>query len=381
MDSQELRSLLARIRRRWFAQVALCNIGRAAAAAAVPVAAALTVDYVFAPEGGALVLLAAVTTVFSLGLACVMLARMQRRPDDRHVARFVEERAAQIEGTAPLDDALVSAVDVVEQPAGVPHAAFAPIILAGGVERLRSIDPSQIITPRSMRRAAMQAAGGAAVLLAGLLLGSPALLRAADTARVRYFPESVVVDVLPGTTRVPAGSPLRIRAAVRNASGNVTRFPPSLIVSAEGDSRTVRMTPVGDAFEYAFESVDRSFSYKVSAGSAVSSDYSITALFPPRVTRIDLRYAYPSFTGWQPREEEDGGDIYGPAGTRVRVRIHTDKPVTGARLALARKRGAGLPLRPAGEQMVEAEIVLEADDSYRVALADGDGLRSDGDTE
>ena len=48
----------------------------------------------------------------------------------------------------------------------------------------------------------------------------------------------------------------------------------------------------------------------MSAGHARSADYTVTALFPPRVTRIDLIYAYPAFTGLAPRTEEDGGDIY-----------------------------------------------------------------------
>ena len=40
---------------------------------------------------------------------------------------------------------------------------------------------------------------------------------------------------------------------------------------------------------------------------------------PPGVEQIDLRYEYPPAFGMEPREEQDGGDIYGPAGTRVRV--------------------------------------------------------------
>ena len=45
----------------------------------------------------------------------------------------------------------------------------------------------------------------------------------------------------------------------------------------------------------------------------------MTVMRPPRVERIDLRYEFPAALGMPPRDEEDGGDIYGPAGTRVRV--------------------------------------------------------------
>jgi hypothetical protein len=343
--------------------------------AAVPVLAAVSVEYLLAPEGWALVLLAVVTAIASVGLAGMALWRMQRRPDDRHVARFIEERA-----NPPLDDALVSAVDLIEQPDN-DAAGFAPMIVANAVKRLRQIDPSHVIPARAVRRAIAQAAGGLALLALGLSLGAPPLSRAVDTARVRLFPGSILVEVLPGDARVPAGSPLRIRAVIRVGSGAVSRFPPSLTVSAGEEERTVRMSPTGDGFEFPFESVDRTFTYRVSAGSAVSSDYTVTALFPPRVEQIDLRYAYPAFTGLAVREEEDGGDIYAPVGTRVRVRIRTDKPIAAGQLAMARAGGAPLALRQAGERLLEGELILKQDDSYRVALADSDGLRSAGDTE
>jgi hypothetical protein len=97
------------------------------------------------------------------------------------------------------------------------------------------------------------------------------------------------------------------------------------------------------------------------------------------VRRIDVRYVYPSFTRMAPREEEDGGDVYAPAGTRVRVRVHTDRPTAAGQLAMG--RASALPLRASGEQALDAEFVVQADDAYRVMLRDADGLSSSGDTE
>ena len=377
----ELQSLIAQVRRRWFVQVALWHAGRAAAFASVPVFAALLVDVVFTLEGGALIAIAAVTTVASLGLAAWVLHRMQRRPDDRHVARFIEERVAAASEVGPLDDALVSAVDVAEAPAESPAAAFVPLIVASAVHRLRDIPPEMVIPPAAIRRSAMQSIAGTVALTLALVLGAPALLRAVDTARVRLFPGSIVVEVVPGSVRVPAGTPVRIRATLRGGESTIARFPPALTVAAGGEQRTVRMMPQDGAFEFAFESIDRSFTYRVTAGAARSDEYTVTALFPPRVKRIDVGYAYPSFTGLPPREEEDGGDIYAPVGTRVRIRVHADKPIASGHMALRTARGAPLAMRPAAERVLEAELVLKADDSYRIALADRDGLRTSGETE
>ncbi len=138
------------------------------------------------------------------------------------------------------------------------------------------------------------------------------------------------------------------------------------------------MVPDGDGFAFAFESVDRSFTYTVAAGAARSSSYSVTALFAPRVRQIDLDYTYPPFTGLKPRTEEDGGDIYAPAGTRVRLRIRTDKPVASGEIAMS---SAGAALRSAGDCLLEGDLVLTKDDSYRLRLVDDDGLRASGDTE
>ena len=91
----------------------------------------------------------------------------------------------------------------------------------------------------------------------------------------------------------------------------------------------------------------------------------MTALSAPHVTRIDLGYVYPSFAGLAPREEQDGGDIYAPAGTRVRLRVHADKPLVAGQLTLGGDRT--VPLRPASDGTGEAEITLASDDSYRVS--------------
>src|SRR4029450_12538156 len=98
-----------------------------------------------------------------------------------------------------------------------------------------------------------------------------------------------------------------------------------------------------------------------------------------RVTRIDLHYTYPAFSHLPPRDEQDGGDVYAPAGTRVRLAIHTDKPIATGHLALG--SSAVLPLRGIDDCRAEAELVLSKDDSYRIRLADLDGLDSSGEAE
>jgi hypothetical protein len=372
-QQSELRALLAAVRQRWFRLVALRSVARATAWASAPVLAAVALDRLVPLHGLPLVLLAAATLVLSFAAVGRVIWRMQRRPDDRRVARFVEEHAA-----GEFDDALVSAVDVIESPSVHEREMFVPLILADAIRRLRAVDPARIVDPPAIRRAALEAGAGVVLLLCAAALSAPSLSRAVEAARVRFFPGSIALDVQPGDARIAAGAPFRVRAVLHGRAGDLTHVTPSLEVGIGADRRSVEMVRAAGAFEFTIDAVTKSFTYTVAAGSARSREYTVTALTAPRVKRIDLHYAYPAFSGLASRDEQDGGDIYAPSGTRVRLQIHTDRPVTSGTLAVG---AAGSALRIAGDRLLEGEIILTRDDSYRVALADADGLRSRGSTE
>jgi hypothetical protein len=80
----------------------------------------------------------------------------------------------------------------------------------------------------------------------------------------------------------------------------------------------------------------------VTAGSAASPEFSVEVIRPVRVSRIDVRYDYPDGIGLEPHTEEDGGDIFAPAGTKVQLTIATDKPLAHGQVRLA--DGQTLPL-------------------------------------
>jgi hypothetical protein len=240
------------------------------------------------------------------------------------------------------------------------------------------MDPAAVISHAAMRRAAVQAASAAGVLALAVALAAPWLARAGGTAWVALFPGSVDISVHTGDARVVAGRPLRIVASLSGRGADLLTVIPNLVVSADGQERAVPMHRAGGGFAYTFESIDRSFTYRVAAGKAASAPYSVTALFPPRVTQIDVRYDYPAYTGLQPRDEADAGDIYAPAGTKVRLTVRTDKPLATAALALSGGRQVAMSPADGG---AAAEMVLAKEEGYRVRLTDTDGLSSRGDTE
>jgi hypothetical protein len=375
----QLRTFIASVRRRWFASVLLRTVGLGALAGSVPLILALAVDRLTQPQGRALVLLAAGSLTLPLVLLGWSLYRMQRRPDDGRVARFIEEQAALVPGAEPLDDAIVTAVGVALM-AEERRPALHGLVVAAANHKLSGLTPSSIVPPSTLRRAGLIAAVGMLVLGVATWRAIPSLVAAAETAWLMWSPDSIQIDVLPGDTRVPAGGPVRIRAVVKIAGRVLTRLEPTLTVSASGSQRTVPMPRHDSGFEFAFESVDRTFSYRITAGSRVSREFTVSALFPPKVKRIDAHYEYPSFTGLAPRDEEDSGDLYAPEGSRVRLRVHTDKPVESGVMSIA-DGAKTTAFRKTGKTELEAEIQLTKDEAYRVQLTDADGLRGGADTE
>jgi archaellum component FlaC len=367
----DLRRRLHVIRRRWFAAVALQNGARIFAAAAVIVALAAIADRWTSPADGAILLLAlAVLAAIAVAIGLVWWP-YRRRPDDLRVARFVEERCPD------LDDSIATAVDIARRDADEAQDSFAPLVVDTAVRRLRDLDPARVVDSSLLRSAAVRAVAAAAVLASVLVLGRSFIGHAIEAARIRYFPGTIAISVQPGDLRIAAGRPLRILAKINGGAAALSRVTPVLSLESGGQTRSVPMESNADGYDVRIDAVDRSFAYRVHAGAAASRPYTITALFPPRVKRIEARYEYPSFTKLPDRREPEAGDLYGPAGTRVRLTITVDKPVTQGRLALAEGKPA-LPLGRVDDRTLESTLTLQEDGAYRVALADADGLTSEG---
>jgi hypothetical protein len=376
---QELQVLLEAIRRRWFARELASTLGRAAAVGAVPLFAAAAAVRLVRPGPGAVAAMVVVALAAAMAAALIVVRRMPRRPTDSQVARFVEEQVSCAEGPTACDpDSLVSAVRVLENPDG-NTGRFAGPIVARATAVLRAIEPGNVVPSDSLRRGFRNAALGGAVLVIAVAMLAPSLQRAGALAWITLFAGSIRVSVATGDARVRGGQPLTISARLEGRGAHLLSVGPELVVSSAGESHTVPLARTADgSFAYRFESVDRSFSYKVVAGRAASQAYQVTALFPPRVTRIDLRYDYPAFSGLAPRIEEDGGDVYGPPGTGVHLTVHVDKPIASGALAFA--GGAPVPL-VLEDGRVEADFVLARDDAYRVTLKDVDGIGAPGEVE
>jgi hypothetical protein len=364
---QELLAVLARVRRRWQTMRLLYAVRRTALAACGALLGALLAHWLMQPQAGALVLLWAVAAALVLVLVVAVAVSLASRPRDLQIARLIEERCDE------LEDSLVTAVAAGAAGHASPMSAA---VVHQAVERVGSVDLNRVISWRVLRRTAFVAAAAIAALAVALVFSAPPAGQAVRAAGIYLFPERLGLAVRPGDATVVEGQPFRVVARV--SSG--VPVEPLLRLTVGSQWRDLPMEPSAEGFTTTVERVDRDFHYVVTAAGATSTEYAVTVLHPPRVEQIDLHYEYPAAFGMKPRDEEDGGDVYGPAGTRVRITVRPTKPVRAARLALTGGKAIPLTWRP-DLNALQGDMTIAEDGSYRVALADADGLQNPGDTE
>jgi hypothetical protein len=368
----QLRAMLDAVRTRWQRVALLRAWALGATTAGAMLLVGLLAVWLIAPDGLGLVLVAAVVlTLAALSLVLALLP-IRRSPSDIRIARFIEEQAG------GLDDVLVTAVErALTTPAADAPPPIAERVMADAARVAQGIALTDVIRLATVRRAAAAAALGCIALAVSAALFAPSAVRAGRVAGAYLFPRWYTIDVTPGSTKVRAGTPLTIAARIAGLDGGLV---PMLTLAAGGESRTVRMAP-GDLpgeFMLTLTNLASSFTYEVSAAGSRSATYTVTVVRPPKVARIDLRYEYPQELGLQPHTETDGGDIYAPAGTTVRMRVVADKPIRQGRLGL----GDGRELTLVGSgPVLTGDLTVSRDGSYRVVLDDVDGLVNTGDTE
>jgi DNA repair exonuclease SbcCD ATPase subunit len=216
--------------------------------------------------------------------------------------------------------------------------------------------------------------------MAVCVVGRHQARRSFDALALSLFPSHVRLEVTPGNARVQVGSTLTVTARL---VGNDAPVVAQLLRAETPDSEAwhpQEMTSGASGFTMSLPGLTQSFRYRVVVAGVTSETYEVAVLQPPHVTRIDLDYTYPKALALAPRSETDTGDIYAPAGTEVRVQVHTDAPVINGALTMTNAEDIHLAQDATG-QLLTGTLSVTADSSYRVALADRDGMTNRGDTE
>lgn len=366
----ELRSILASVRARWSRRAFLRAWMLGAITAAAMLAVGLLAVYLIAQEGVPLVIVVAtVGLVAGVALSCALMP-LRRQPTDRQIARFIEEQAGD------LDEIIVTAVSKLEGR----EAQSGPVLdlLIGDAIRAAEKAPPHHIVPRdSMVRAALGGAIGSVIFAIAFWFFAPSASKAADVAGAYLFPSFYSIDVTPGSVKVRAGQPITVTARIPGVEGGVV---PSIVVGQGDAARSARMDPGASAEEFTItlNNITTSFPYVVTAGAARSNEFAVTVIRPVKVSRIDVKYDYAPGLGLESHIEQDGGDIFAPAGTKVQLTVTADKSIASGQLTLDTGQSVTLS---GHNQVFTADLVVSKDGSYRVALRDEDGLANEGGSE
>ena len=89
-----------------------------------------------------------------------------------------------------------------------------------------------------------------------------------------------------------------------------------------------------DSLRYVFAGVRRPLTYLIEAGDGASQPARIDVLEPPVVQWLQVRYAFPPYTGLPDRIDEVSGDVRAIIGTRVDLEIVSSKPLGTASVVI-----------------------------------------------
>ena len=259
-----------------------------------------------------------------------VLLRATRPLADDAVAVRIEEAAG------GMDNSVINALQLGRQPKeGGLSGAFVRAIVARGAAVATRVRPGRVVSRRRVGRSL--AVGATAVLLViayALILPSYFANAVERYAKPNSFVppvSSTRISVSPGDIAVLRGEPLTVTAVTSGSFPATAR----ILLEAGDEFEPSEMLFDGQGFSFVFESVDRAFKYRVEAADASSPIYEVALVERPAVRRLDLTYRYPEYLRLKERTEEDaGGDIRAPVGTKVRVVAELSQSVTDATLTV-----------------------------------------------
>ncbi|MEX0912549.1 MAG: DUF4175 family protein, partial [Gemmatimonadota bacterium] len=195
-----------------------------------------------------------------------------------------------------------------------------------------------------------------------LRLGTRALFLPLPTAEAAGV---MSVAVQPGDTAIARGADLPVSAELFGFAGNAADIF-ARTESAEAFER-VPMVPLDDGgFEIRLFNLREPTLYYVESGGIRSQAHRVDVLDLPYVDHMQLELTFPEYTGLEPQTVEDGGDIFAPEGTTVRVTATPTMPVPSGQIKLS--SGASIDLILAEDGSLGGEFAVREGGLYHIDL-------------
>ena len=323
-----------------------------------------------------------------VGLIVYLVIRYVIRP---LVVRFRDlDIAMKVERRWPgLNDRLASTVQFLEMSAGgegdradiLGSKALRDATVAQTLAETDAIDFREVIDPRPVRKAGLVAAAalasGFAVFAADPRLGAIAMERLFRPFSATAWPQMTHLAILKAPAKVARGEPFALEVGV--AQGE--RAPGTAKITyrhEDGEVVTESLRPDDrNRFHGRKESVEKSFTFTVTAGDDQTKSRAVTVVPPPVVTDVAVRLTFPPYTGLPPQRLAPGKtQVQAVLGTTVEIEASANKPLASATLV----RGEGQPPLEASvdasQTKFRARFDLDESGPATLALKDTEGFSS-----
>lgn len=369
---RELVEIVAQVRRRWRLKLAMRGVAALLALLLVTflISAFALGETRFAPA--AIITARVILAVVFLGaVALLIVPPLWRRVTDEQVALYLEEREPS------LKSSLIGALAVGRTDGISPALARKTIEMA--VARCRKVESGRNLERKDLNRSTGLVVG---VLAAALVLAfvSPTYVR--QSARALFLPlrttaaqaaDLMRVEVAPGDTTIARGADLPVSADLVGFGGR-NAFVNARFEGSDSFERIPMVPREGAAgFDLRLFNLRGPVQYYVEAEGIESPVYRVEVLDLPYVDRLRVELVYPAYTGLEPQIFEDGGDIYAPVGTTVRLTASPTIPVTAGELDLG--DGVTIPLTLGAEGTLSAEFEVTKSSLYHIELESANAPR------
>ncbi len=354
-------SLVREVRKRYLRRVLLMGSAISVLALLVCLAALF---FLYTPLLDRPVAFMLAVTVAAGGMAWILaqfLVRpVLRRPSDRQVALFVEERIPD------LEDRLNSAVEAAQ----LGEEPLVDSLFEDAAAWTRRIMPGDLVSRMRERLFFYGSAVGLAAFLVFAMVNLEQIRVTASEINLGELVPQAFMTVSPGDVNIEKGETQQVIASFRNP------FDDEVLIAHKLPEGTWTRTPMqpgtdGTSFLMEFFDIQSPIEYYVEADGKRSDLFHISLYEFPAVTSITVTYRYPAYTGLPDRTDEDSGDIRGPRGSRVELTVHATEVATEAAMMLV--SGGSVPLASTGPGTFKGSISLEEDDLYTVRLVDATG--------
>ncbi|MDY7011385.1 MAG: hypothetical protein SVV80_11645, partial [Planctomycetota bacterium] len=304
------------------------------------------------------------------------------------IARVIEQRHPELQERISSTVELLSSGD---SPEIRGSQTLIDALVAEAVGDARAVRAKREITFRKVRPPLYVLGGAVAVIVILLsLYPRPVGRLLAKTVAPYLNLPNIYADSLritPGDCVLAEGMPLDVTVSVARSDEAPRAKVRSVSVRIErtgGTKNTFKMTAMPDgSFIYTSGplSVDgpwgETFRYRIGAGDARSQYYRVEVVPRPTARSIEVGYKYPEYMHRPDTAMLAGsGRIAGPAGAIATVRVHLNKPTSGAELSINETAAKITQVDPS-TYTFSHNLSKEAGGKWKLVLTDEHGFRSD----